>query len=105
MTPIRIIGLTLYASFSGLIIVGMIRFQSFSLLVYGVMLIYFVANYRRLKGTDERSVAFQDEVAERTKGMPFGFPKKDYGKIEIMGICACLFLIAITVINFYRHAK
>jgi hypothetical protein len=83
----------------------MIRFQSFSLLVYGVMLIYFVANYRRLKGTDERSVAFQDEVAERTKGMPFGFPKKDYGKIEIMGICACLFLIAITVINFYRHAK
>jgi hypothetical protein len=105
MTPARMIGLTLYAAFSGLIVVGMIRFQSFSLLVYGGTLIYFVANYRRLKGTDEKSVAFQNEMAERTKDMPFGFPKKDFGKIEIMGICACLFLIAITVLNSYRHAK
>jgi hypothetical protein len=76
-----------------------------ALLFYAGVFIYLAIDYRKLRGTDAKSVAYQNEVEARIKEMPFAGTKKDHAKILVMGMCACLFLFLITAVNISRHAK
>ena len=105
MTLLRLTAFTLFAAFSGLVIVGVLRLQSVALLFYCAGLVYFALDYRKLKGSGEKAVAYQSEIEARTKDLPFGCSKKDYAKILVMGMCACLLLILITALDIGRHAK
>ena len=99
MTSLRIISLTLFAAFSGLFFVGIIRFQSLALLFFGATSLHFALDYRKLKGSDEKSTAFQNEIATRTKDIPLCSAKDDYAKILAMGMIASLLMIVVTALN------
>jgi len=99
MSPARIIALTLFAAFSGLFFVGVVRFRGVALFFYAAMFIYFANDYRKMKGRDEKSVAFQKEVEARGKDMPWTTSKNDFALISIMGMCASLFLALLTLLK------
>jgi hypothetical protein len=99
MSSWRIIALTIFAAFSGLFFVGVLRFRSLALLFYATMFIYFAIDYRKMKSRDEKSVAFQKEVEARNKEMPWTASNKDFALISIMGMCASLFLALVTLLK------
>ena len=99
MSTGRIIALTLFAAFSGLIIIGVIRFRSVALLLYAAMFLHFANDYRKLKGRNEKSVAFQKEVEARGKDMPWATSNKDFAKILVMGMCASVLLMVFTILR------
>lgn len=98
MSSSRIIALTLFAAFFGLFFVGVLRFRNLALILYAAMFIKFAYDYRKLKGRDEKSVAYQKEVEARGKEMPWAISNKDFAKILIMGMCAGVFLMVFTIL-------
>jgi len=99
MSSGRIIALTLFAAFSGLFFVGVIRFRSVALLFYAAMFIHFANDYRKMKSRDEKSVAFQREVEARGKDMSGTASKNDFALISIVGMCASLFLALLILLR------
>jgi len=99
MSTGRIITLTLFAAFFGLFFVGVVRFRSVALLFYAAMFVHLAINYRKIKGVDEKSVAFQREVEARNKQMPWTCSNKDYAKILMAGMCCSLLLAIIALLG------
>jgi hypothetical protein len=61
--------------------------------------------YRKSKCSDPKSLAFQNKLEERLKDLPLLCSKKDFRKIMIMGMAACVFLLAIIAINYSKLLK
>jgi len=99
MTSGRIITLTIFAALAGLFFVGVLRFRSQALLLYAAIFISFAINYRKMKGRDEKSVAFQKEAEARGKELPWASSNKDFTLVLMMGMCACLLLALLTILK------
>lgn len=76
-----------------------------SVIIYLLTFGYCASQYRRLKGTDPESLAFQNMIEERLKKFPILGSKKDFLKMMIMGMVACVFLLVITAINYNKSLK
>ncbi len=76
-----------------------------SIIIYLLALGYFASLYQKSKGSDPKSLAFQSKIEERLKELPILGSKKDFHKMMIMGMVACVFLLAITAINYSKLLK
>ena len=97
LDPIAYFAMGGFALFFGLFFVGFLASRIIALFVYVVMFVDFASTLRRLKGHDEKSLAFQKGVEAKNKELPFSCSNKDYAKVQIMGMCAAFFLILITL--------
>ncbi|MBW7895047.1 MAG: hypothetical protein H3C27_08020 [Opitutaceae bacterium] len=97
MSPFRIVALTLFAAFFGLFFVGFLRFRSIELLIYAAIFIDCAITLRKMKGHDEKSLAFQRNIEAKIKEMPWACSNQDFVKLLIMGMGAVTFLFLITL--------
>jgi hypothetical protein len=74
-------------------------------IIYLLTFGYFASKYRKLKGTDPESLAFQSKIEDRLKKSPILGSKKDFQKMMIIGMAACVWLLVITAINYSKSLK
>src|SRR4051812_22022672 len=99
MTTVRMIWMTLFAAFSGLLVLAYTRYKSVALLLYILGLVSFANSYRKLNSKTAAIPGDPDHLEDRLKEMPDSPSRKDHSRVLVIGMCACLLLILVTIIN------